>query len=66
MGRRPAQNPKSVQLAFRVDQATAEALDEQIKAEERPGLPLSRSDMARMLIAEALAARAEKQKRGKK
>lgn len=60
MGRRPANNPLSVQLAFRIDEATAKAIDGEIKNDERPGLHLSRNDMARILVAEALAARAKK------
>jgi hypothetical protein len=67
MGRRPVENPLSVQLAFRVDQTTGEALDAEIKVEAKPGLSLSRNDIARILIAEALEARAKarKGKRGK-
>lgn len=66
MGRKPAEDPMNVQLTFRVNDATGKALDAVIEAESRPGLTLSRSDVARMLIAEALAARADKLKRGKK
>lgn len=58
MGRRPAENPLSVQLNFRVDAATASALDAEVAHDSKPGLHLSRNDMARILVAEALAARA--------
>lgn len=66
VGRPPAENPRNVQIAYRVDQATADAIDAEIATEQRPGLLLSRNDMARMLMAEALEARIEKRKRGKK
>ena len=66
VGRPPAENPRNVQIAFRVDQATADALDAEIATEHRPGLLLSRNDVARMLMHEALEARADKRKRGKK
>lgn len=66
MGRPPAENPRNVQINFRVDQATAEALDAEILAERRPGLVLSRGDIARMLMHEALEARIEKRRRLKK
>lgn len=66
MGRRPSTNPLSVQLAFRVDTATAKALDAEMEHERKPGLHLSRNDMARILVAEALAARAaQRSKRSK-
>lgn len=65
MGRPPADDPLSVQLSFRVNETTGEAIDEEIKAEARPGLRLSRNDMARMLIAEALEARAASRKKRK-
>ena len=60
VGRPPADNPRNVQIAYRVDQATADAIDAEINAELRPGLLLSRNDMARMLMAEALAARTQR------
>jgi len=62
MGRTPVDNPLNVQLAFRVDKATAEAIDVAMAGEERPGLKLSRNDMARMLVAEALETRAKRTK----
>lgn len=66
MGRRPASNPLSVQLSFRVDEETGRAIDVEVKTESRPGLAISRNDMARILIAEALEIRAAKRtKRGK-
>jgi hypothetical protein len=71
VGRRPAENPLAVAISFRVDQATADALDEELAARLTPGLALSRNDVARMLMAErlaevrALAARSPK-KPGKK
>jgi hypothetical protein len=66
LGRKPAKNPKQVQIAFRVDESTARALDEELAFEmnARPGLSLNRSDIARMLLAEALIARMKK--RGRK
>jgi len=59
MGRKPAKNPKDVHLGIRVDNRTARAVDREIEFEEqlRPGLGLTRSDVVRMLMAEALAAR---------
>jgi hypothetical protein len=66
VGRPPAENPRNVQIGFRVDQATSEAIDAEIAVEQRPGLLLSRNDMARMLMAEALEARAEKRRHKKK
>jgi hypothetical protein len=64
VGRPPADKPRNVQIAYRVDEETAKAIDAEIATEQRPGLTLSRNDMARMLMAEALEAR--QQKRGKK
>jgi len=57
VGRPPAENPRNVQIAYRVTQSTSDALDDEIKAEARPGELLSRNDMARILMDEALAAR---------
>jgi len=59
VGRRPAKNPKGVHLGIRIDERTARALDREIVEEERlrPGLGLTRSDVVRMLMAEALACR---------
>jgi hypothetical protein len=66
MGRRPSTNPLSVQLAFRIDVETAKALDAEMAHESKPGLHLSRNDMARILVAEALATRAaHRSRRGK-
>lgn len=65
VGRPPSEKPRNVPISFRIDQATAQSLDEEIEAEQRPGLILSRHDMARMLMAEALEARAERRKRKK-
>jgi hypothetical protein len=62
MGRPPADNPRNIQINFRVDQTTAEALDAQILVEQRPGLVLSRGDVARMLMFEALEARRKRSK----
>ncbi len=59
MGRKPAENPKSTVVSFRIDEETTERLDLQVEAEQRPGLILSRGDVAKMLLAEALAARAK-------
>ena len=57
LGRPPAENPRNVQISFRVDQSTGDELDRELQIERRPGLILSRNDMARMLMSEALAAR---------
>lgn len=59
MGRKPAKNPKDIHLGIRIDEGTAAALDKEIELEEqhRPGLGLTRSDVVRMLMVEALAAR---------
>lgn len=65
VGRPPVDNPRNVAIAYRIDQATADAIDAEIEVEQRPGLVLSRNDMARMLMAEALANRAAARK-GKK
>ncbi len=64
MGRKPVKQPKYIQLAFRIDDETAKALDREVAHEmaARPGLPLNRSDIVRMLMAEALAARAKARK----
>jgi hypothetical protein len=64
VGRKKAKNPLDEQISFRVDKSTAKELDAQVEAAvaKQPGLILSRGDMVRMLVAEALAARA---KRGK-
>jgi hypothetical protein len=64
VGRKPVENPKSIHIGIRVDEATAAALDAEIVRlkKEHPGLPLNRSDIVRMLIAEAFSSRA---KRGK-
>jgi hypothetical protein len=61
LGRKPSKNPKRIHLGVRVDDDTASALDAEIARERaaRPGLDLDRSGMVRMLIAEALAARAK-------
>lgn len=66
VGRPPSDKPRNVPISFRIDAETAKSLDGEIAAEQRPGLVLSRHDMARMLMAEALEARAERRKRGKK
>lgn len=66
VGRPPADDPLNVQLSFRVNQSMGKAIDAELERERRPGLQLSRNDMARILMAEALEARAEKHKRGKK
>jgi hypothetical protein len=65
VGRRPASNPKGVHLGIRVDTTTAEALDREIEREvgAKPGLTLNRSAIVRMLIAEALLARAGRKPR---
>lgn len=60
VGRPPAENPRNVQIAFRIDQQTAESVDAELDADRRPGLVLSRNDMARILMAEALEERARK------
>lgn len=62
MGRPPADDPLNVQLSFRVNESTGKAIDAEIEHESRPGLRLSRNDMSRMLLAEALEARARARK----
>lgn len=62
VGRKPAKNPLSEQISFRIDESTAEQIDAvlEIQKANNPGLVLSRGDMVRMLVAEALAARSKK------
>ena len=63
VGRRPSDNPKSVHIGIRVDQATADALDaEAARLRKAENLDLGRSDIVRKLIAEALAARSKRSK----
>jgi hypothetical protein len=64
MGRRPSANPKGTHLGVRIDAALSDALDREIERETkgRPGFSLNRSDIARMLMAEALVARAKKRR----
>lgn len=57
LGRKPSPNPLAIQIAFRVDNATADALDAEIEHEAKPGWRPTRGDMARILFAEALVAR---------
>lgn len=58
LGRKPSDNPKSIHLGIRVDEATAEALDAEIaRLKKVENLDLGRSDIVRKLITEALAAR---------
>lgn len=65
MGRRPSKNPKGIHLGIRIDEATANALDREIRREvgAKPGLTLSRSAMVRILMAEALLARSRQRHR---
>ena len=63
MGRPPAEKPRNVQIAFRIDQATSDQIDAELEADARPGLVLSRNDMARILMAEAIEARRTKRKK---
>lgn len=65
VGRRPAKNPLSEQISFRLDQATARALDAalDVQLQTTPGLVLSRGDMVRILVTEALNARAKRPKK---
>jgi hypothetical protein len=62
MGRPPADDPLNVQLSFRVNESAGKAIDAEIELETRPGWKPSRGDMARMLLAEALEARAQARK----
>ena len=62
VGRPPVENPRNVTIHYRVDQSTADALDAEISNERRPGEVLSRNDLARILMHEALEAR--RQQRG--
>jgi hypothetical protein len=63
VGRPPADNPRNVQINFRIDQKTADDLDGELELERKPGLLLSRNDIARMLMTEALEARQTKRKK---
>jgi hypothetical protein len=65
MGRPPADNPRNIQVNFRIDRVIAADLDAELEIEQKPGLFLSRNDVARMLVLEALAARQAKRKRSK-
>jgi hypothetical protein len=65
VGRPPADKPRNVTISYRIDQETADRLDAEVEAELRPGVFFSRSDVARILMFEALAVRAERRKRGK-
>ena len=58
VGRPPADKPRIVQIGYRIDQEMADAVDVEIDHTRRPGEFLSRNDMARILMAEALEARA--------
>jgi hypothetical protein len=66
LGRRPSANPKDVQVNVRFDAALTKLLDEEAAHEEalRPGIYVTRSDVIRLLVGEAIAARSKK--RGKK
>ena len=57
VGRPPADKPRIVQIGYRIDQEMADAVDVEIDHTRRPGEFLSRNDMARILMAEALEAR---------
>jgi len=63
MGRKPAKFPKATHLGIRIDEATEKAINYELElANREPGSTLGRSDIVRMLIAEALAARAKARK----
>jgi len=64
VGRKPAKNPKAIQLGLRVDLATADLLDEEVERlrKKNPGWAPTRTDAVRALLAEAFAAR---KRRGK-
>jgi hypothetical protein len=57
VGRPPVDKPRNVQIAFRINEEVADALDVELELERRPGFDISRNDVARMLMFEALAAR---------
>ncbi len=65
VGRPPSENPRNVTIGYRIDQATADDLDAELAQERRPGLVLSRNDVARMLMTEALEVRKAKRKHRK-
>lgn len=62
VGRKPSKNPLSTLLSFRIDEAQTKALDAEMERmlRETPGLMLSRGDMARILVVEALESRAKR------
>jgi hypothetical protein len=66
VGRPPSEKPRNVQVAFRVDQETADRIDAELGDVVRDGLPLSRNDRARILLYEALNARREAKKKPRK
>lgn len=62
VGRKPSKNPLSTLISFRIDAAATRALDTELEKllTDNPGLMLGRGDMVRILMTEALAARAKK------
>ena len=65
MGRPKSKNAKERVLGVRLDEATFRALDREIDREvkAKPGLLLTRSGVARILLAEALLARSKRRPR---
>jgi hypothetical protein len=62
VGRKPSKNPLNTLISFRIDAAMTQALDAELQRvlDEQPGLLLGRGDMVRILMAEGLAARAQR------
>lgn len=62
MGRKPADNPKATTLGIRVNADQLAAIDEVIAEvrREHPGMELTRSDIVRSWINEAIARRAKR------
>jgi hypothetical protein len=62
VGRKPSKNPLSTLISFRIDAETTKALDAELERllSNQPGLLVGRGDMVRILLVEALTARAKK------
>ena len=62
LGRRPSANPKSATLGVRVDLEMLAHIDAEIReiAKERRGLIVTRADVVRMWVAEAIERRTRK------
>lgn len=62
VGRKPSADPKKHPISFRVNAETLERLQRVLDDEQRPGLDLSISDIARMLMFEGLEQRPKKRR----